>query len=134
MASINLHCSSVAFPTSSKIVHCDPLLNGKGSLRRLGLSFKVDDKVRAVISGEGHLLSRLESGNDPLALKEAIDPIQIRQQLDTIAFGTLSEQTGPMTRGFYSNINELDLDHPTNGFSSIPDAIEDVRPGKSIIV
>ncbi|KAK4256664.1 hypothetical protein QN277_006359 [Acacia crassicarpa] len=107
-----------------RIVHCDPLLNGKGFLRRLGFSFKVDGKVRAVISGEGDLLSRLESGNNSLALKEAIDPIQIRQQLDTIAFGTLTEQTGPyMTRGSCSNINELDLDHPTKGFSSIPDAM-----------
>ena len=111
-------------------MRCDTQ-SGKGFVRRLGFSFKVDDKVRVVISGEGDLLSHVDSDNEPLALKEAIHPIQIGQQLDQIAFGTLSEQTSPiMTRDFYSNINEHDLDHPTKGFSSIPDAIEDIRQGK----
>ncbi|KAF7834449.1 bifunctional riboflavin biosynthesis protein RIBA 1, chloroplastic-like isoform X1 [Senna tora] len=111
-------------PTSLK-------LNGSGykSDFVLGFSFKSDEKfrVRAVISGEGDLLSHPDSpilkGKDPLVL-------------DTIALGTLSTtpQMCPITTGFYSDINEHDLDCPSQGFSSIPEAIEDIRQGKLVIV
>lgn len=86
---------------------------------RLGLGFKVEDKVRAVISGEGDLLSRPES---PACSRK--DPLV----LDTIAFGKLSPQITPKINGH--DINEHDLDRPTQGFSSIAEAIEDIRQGK----
>ncbi|KAG0494673.1 hypothetical protein HPP92_005667 [Vanilla planifolia] len=35
---------------------------------------------------------------------------------------------------FLETKDEQDLDSPTHGFSSIPDAIEDVRQGKLVIV
>ncbi|KAK3121997.1 hypothetical protein QOZ80_8BG0663780 [Eleusine coracana subsp. coracana] len=40
----------------------------------------------------------------------------------------------PVVDGFSADDDELDLDRPTEGFSSIPEAIEDVRRGKFVIV
>jgi hypothetical protein len=36
----------------------------------------------------------------------------------------------PIIDGFSADDDELDLDLPTEGFSSIPEAIEDIRQGK----
>uniref|UniRef100_A0A0A9DAM7 3,4-dihydroxy-2-butanone-4-phosphate synthase n=1 Tax=Arundo donax TaxID=35708 RepID=A0A0A9DAM7_ARUDO len=40
----------------------------------------------------------------------------------------------PVVDGFSADDDELDLDCPTEGFSSIPEAIEDIRQGKYVIV
>lgn len=95
-------------------------------IKKLKFSFKVD-KVRAVISGEGDLLSHPE---DALLDKHVDKPIRIKQQLDTFSFGTLSAEINPVISGFFADSNEHDLDCPTQGFSSIPEAIEDIRQGK----
>ncbi|KAH1251017.1 Bifunctional riboflavin biosynthesis protein RIBA 1, chloroplastic [Glycine max] len=103
-------------------------------IRKVKFSFKVD-KMRAVISGEGDLLSHPNNYNSPRQLdKLAEEPIKIRQQLDTFAFGTVSDEINPTINGFFADRNEYDLDCPTQGFSSIPDAIADIRQGKLIIV
>ena len=114
-------------------------------IRKVKFSFKVD-KMRAVISGEGDLLSHPNNYNSPRQLdKLAEEPIKIRlrfmiklvevsskirQQLDTFAFGTVSDEINPTINGFFADRNEYDLDCPTQGFSSIPDAIADIRQGK----
>ncbi|KAK2656509.1 hypothetical protein Ddye_009561 [Dipteronia dyeriana] len=51
----------------------------------------------------------------------------IEIQHDTIGFG-------PTTTGFFANDDEHDLDRPTEGFATIPEAIEDIRQGKFVIV
>ncbi|KAF5731929.1 bifunctional riboflavin biosynthesis protein RIBA 1 chloroplastic-like [Tripterygium wilfordii] len=48
----------------------------------------------------------------------------------TAAFGLLTADTAPTS---FPIVND-DLDHPTKGFSSIPEAIEDIRHGKMVIV
>ncbi|KAL7199786.1 hypothetical protein ACSBR2_021980 [Camellia fascicularis] len=62
----------------------------------------------------------------------AITGIEI--QLDAIAFGTLGAETTPATFGFPIDNDEFDLDYPTKAFSSIPEAIEDIRQGKMVVV
>lgn len=51
-------------------------------------------------------------------------------QPDSIALGTLAAETTPTMNSFSNEADEYDLDQPTTGFSSIPEAIEDIRQGK----
>jgi 3,4-dihydroxy 2-butanone 4-phosphate synthase/GTP cyclohydrolase II len=51
-------------------------------------------------------------------------------QADAAALGTISADMAPIIDGFSADDDELDLDLPTEGFSSIPEAIEDIRQGK----
>lgn len=101
---------------------------------KLCLSFKVDGKARAVqISGEGNFPSYSSNkavsglGNDG---EQANQPNGTEIQPDAVAFATLSAETIPTSMGFHSDDDEFDLDSPTEGFSSIPEAIEDIRQGK----
>ncbi|GAB4838518.1 hypothetical protein Ancab_028064 [Ancistrocladus abbreviatus] len=55
-------------------------------------------------------------------------------QSDAISFGTLAADTAPVSVGFPTNNDEFDLDSPSEGFSSIPGAIEDIRQGKIVVV
>ncbi|KAL6859074.1 hypothetical protein ACP4OV_018076 [Aristida adscensionis] len=55
-------------------------------------------------------------------------------QADAAALGTISADMAPVVDGFSGDDDELDLDWPTEGFSSIPEAIEDIRQGKYVIV
>ncbi|CAI9287039.1 unnamed protein product [Lactuca saligna] len=50
------------------------------------------------------------------------------------ALGTLSAETTPTMNSFSNEADEYDLDQPTTGFSSIPEAIEDIRQGKMVVV
>ncbi|KAK7318652.1 hypothetical protein RJT34_03357 [Clitoria ternatea] len=102
-------------------------------IRKEKFSLKVD-KVRAIISsGEGDLLSH-PNNNDVLIDKWKDEPVRIRKQLDNFAFGTVSTTINPIIRGFFADNNEHDLDCPTQGFSSIPEAIDDIGQGKLVIV
>ena len=51
-------------------------------------------------------------------------------QADAAALGTIAADMAPVVDGFSADDDELDLDLPTEGFSSIPEAIEDIRQGK----
>ncbi|TVU05486.1 hypothetical protein EJB05_48652, partial [Eragrostis curvula] len=55
-------------------------------------------------------------------------------QADAVALGTIAADMAPVVDGFSADDDELDLDRPTEGFSSIPEAIEDIRQGKFVIV
>ncbi|CAJ1938171.1 unnamed protein product [Sphenostylis stenocarpa] len=102
-------------------------------IRKVKFSLKVD-KVRAVICGEGDLLSH--PNNHPSPRQDDLidtlveEPIRISPQLDTFAFGTVSNEINPTINGFFADRNEHEMDCPTQGFSSIPEAIEDIRQGK----
>ncbi|KAJ0514090.1 putative GTP cyclohydrolase II [Helianthus annuus] len=55
-------------------------------------------------------------------------------QPDSIALNALAAETTPSVNGFSSGADEYGLDQPTTGFSSIPEAIEDIRQGKMVVV
>lgn len=55
-------------------------------------------------------------------------------QADPVAFGTVVADKAPVQQDFFIDNDELDLDCPTEGFSSISDAIEDIRQGKVWLV
>lgn len=74
----------------------------------------VDSRARyALVSGEGEVLSYSSSNGAAVHIKP-----------DPLAFGT------PTINSFFHSKDEFDLDQPTEGFSSIADAIEDIRQGK----
>lgn len=55
-------------------------------------------------------------------------------QADNVMVGTDVADLAPEIDGFSSYDDNPDLDSPTGGFSSIPEAIEDIRQGKLVIV
>lgn len=99
------------------------------SLKRVG-------RARAsLISGEGDLLSHPNGNGIPGQLafvnQKVNQPSRIELKPDAIGFGTLSAEITPSTPGaFFDNNDEYDLDHPTEGFASIPEAIEEICQGK----
>ncbi|KAJ0972795.1 hypothetical protein J5N97_020754 [Dioscorea zingiberensis] len=55
-------------------------------------------------------------------------------QADAVSLGTIAAGMANATEEFFAESGELDLDNPTEGFSSIEEAIEDIRQGKYVIV
>ncbi|GFY90828.1 GTP cyclohydrolase II [Actinidia rufa] len=106
--------------------------------RKLCFSFKVDSRARAaLVFGEGNFLSYPYSNSVPgysIENNKADQPTGIEIQPDAVAFGTFSAEITPTSISFFTDDDEFDLDHPTEGFSSIPEAIEDIRQGKFVIV
>lgn len=154
MASLNISSPSTSALSSSlacrnvKLVSGFPstnslLANGHSShlafvklATKSSISIKGVGKTRAtVISGEGDLLA-YPNGNNLVAESTVADDqsVGIELQPDAIAFGALAADTAPTTFGFSSDDDEFDLDSPTEGFSSIPEAIEDIRQGKLVVV
>ncbi|CAK9174065.1 unnamed protein product [Ilex paraguariensis] len=152
MASINLSCPSTALRRSQGLKSFK-LFNG---LHRVNLfsrnectldsfirpsgkscfSIKGNGRIKsALLSEEGDLLSRYTGAN--VVGNNALlgDPSTgIEAQPDSIAFGTLSADNAPNSSGFLTENDEFDLDWPTEGFSSVPEAIEDIRKGKIVLV
>ncbi|XP_052205983.1 bifunctional riboflavin biosynthesis protein RIBA 1, chloroplastic-like isoform X2 [Diospyros lotus] len=86
----------------------------------------------ALSSGEGDLLFHATGMANSTLIGGLSAEVEI--QPDAVAFGTLVADTIPATIGFPTDDDEFDLDHPTEGFSSIPEAIEDIRQGKMVVV
>ena len=107
---------------------------GSGDLaKKLCFSFKRDGRAGAgasSISGEGDVLSypndNIVSGQDMFVNQSP----GVELQPDAIGFGTLSAEITPSTGGFFADNDEYDLDRPTEGCASIPEAIEDIHQGK----
>lgn len=51
-------------------------------------------------------------------------------QSDSVELGALAADMAPTASGFPLESDEFDLDMPSEGFSSIPEAIKDIREGK----
>lgn len=101
--------------------------------RHLSISYNHGGKAKCTISSGDVLPYPNESSftidNGPLKHPNGIDI-----QPDMVAFTTFSSEITPKIKGIPGNKNEYDLDSPTRGFSSIPDAVEDIRQGKFVIV
>ncbi|VFQ96353.1 unnamed protein product [Cuscuta campestris] len=95
--------------------------------RKASFSTEWDGRTRhALLSGQGdsspsHLNGSIVS---ELATGTEIQP----------DFGALVPDLIPTPSGFPAHVDEYDLDCPTEGFSSIPDAIDDIRQGKMVLV
>lgn len=91
--------------------------------KRLPLSFNGNGRVMraALISG----------GHDNFVNRQVGERNGIETLPDEIekAFGTIEAEITPTTRDFFSS-DDYDMDRPSDGFSSIPEAVEDIRKGK----
>ncbi|XP_059648011.1 bifunctional riboflavin biosynthesis protein RIBA 1, chloroplastic [Cornus florida] len=153
MASTNISCPTTTLSRSQVFknfnlfngLRCMNLSSANGntchlSMIRLGSKscFGIKDRsgTRAsLLFGEGDRMSHpngtFVAGKSTL-LGDLSAGIEI--QPDAMAFGTLAADTTPTARGFPIDNDEYDLDRPTEGFSSIPEAIEDIRQGKIVVV
>ncbi|KAL8116589.1 bifunctional riboflavin biosynthesis protein RIBA 1, chloroplastic-like isoform X1 [Apium graveolens] len=148
MASINMSCPSTPFPRLQTVkslslsngVQLVNLFDSNGitsesSFRmsgRLGFGIKADGKVKPTVlpvNGSFFLLKK----NRKNALHSSFSS-ESEIQSDSTALGTLSAETTPSGTNFPMGSDDYDLDHPTVGFSSIPEAIEDIRQGKMVVV
>ncbi|KAK4707780.1 hypothetical protein R3W88_028705 [Solanum pinnatisectum] len=109
-------CFARKFPFSFK--------SGKGILRATLLSG--EDDVWSCFNNQGAEKSSF--------VNNGVQKTTIQQQPGEIAFGTPAAVIAPNRSGFLSGVDEFDLDHAVEGFSSIPEAIEDIRQGKMVIV
>ncbi|KAK7246727.1 hypothetical protein RIF29_41597 [Crotalaria pallida] len=156
MASFNLSYSSSSSNTllrpwackHYKLLNGLPTINssivsGFGSdLRFVRLSSKFSSSDNAVsrikatlISGGGDLLSYPNTNDVEISENLGSDEsIGIEVQPDAISFGTLAADAALIRYDFSDDTNEFDLDKPTPGFASIPEAIEDIRQGKMVVV
>ncbi|KAL1831751.1 hypothetical protein ACET3Z_001402 [Daucus carota] len=99
---------------------------------RLGFSMKADGKVKStLLPVNGSLFLVKKSRKNALHSSSSSG---IKVQSDAVSLGTLSAETTPSGTNFPTDSDEYDLDHPTAGFSSIPEAIEDIRQGKMVVV
>lgn len=96
--------------------------------RQSCLSLKANGRgIAGLVSGNDGLLSY--SSSSGMVEEDAFFNEQADQPEGT-SFGTLAAEITSTTSEFFYNNDELDLDCPTEGFSSVAEAIEDIRQGK----
>ncbi|XP_077251200.1 bifunctional riboflavin biosynthesis protein RIBA 1, chloroplastic-like [Tasmannia lanceolata] len=102
-------------------------------------SLRSDDEARSgQRSEEGDFLScskdNLVDRKSLLNNEQTNISTSTETQADAILFGTIAAEITPSTDEFFVGNDEFDLDCPSDGFFSIPEAIEDIRQGKYVIV
>lgn len=131
-----VHCSprgSSCFKNLRRLYHNSFAVNQRtsnltstGSRKAACYALKTDGEFPTVpISSEGEMLPDIDQDN-------AI--VTSMLQSDAVALGTIAADMAAVTDDFSIDNGELDLDCPTEGFSSISEAIEDIRQGKFVIV
>ncbi|KAK6143684.1 hypothetical protein DH2020_024032 [Rehmannia glutinosa] len=131
MASINFSCAP------ARLSRCRQF-SGESFKQpnvKVGLSIKASTNIKsALFSGEGNLLHHSTDSN--VARNALISDLSggVEVQSDSVVLGALSADMAPTTSGFPVENDEFDLDLPSEGFSSIPEAIEDISKGKMVVV
>ena len=90
-------------------------------------------KTRATLITGDELLS-YSNDNGVVAKSALLDngSVGVDLQPEAVAFGALSADNAFITNDFSIGNDDRQLDCPSEGFSSIPDAIEDIRRGKVV--
>ncbi|XAR49473.1 GTP cyclohydrolase II [Bertholletia excelsa] len=149
MASINI-TGSASLSSSSKSFKsfrwpsCVQLFSANGCTTNLSLiqpegnlfsGIRKASGIKATpVTGEGHFSS---PQNSISAVKSTLPgdlSAGTEIQPGAIASGTLAAETAPATVSFPVDNDEFDLDRATEGFSSVPEAIEDILHGKAVVV
>ncbi|KAH6773240.1 GTP cyclohydrolase II [Perilla frutescens var. frutescens] len=145
MASINFSCTSTSLSRSGSRqfngLHCgnNQYVNGVEYFKlpgaKFGSSIKASEKIKSVLfSAENGSLPH-SSGSD-VASKALISDVSggVEIQSESVVLGALAADMAPTFGGFSVENDEYELDMPSEGFSSIPEAIEDIRKGKMVVV
>ncbi|XP_020884637.1 monofunctional riboflavin biosynthesis protein RIBA 2, chloroplastic isoform X1 [Arabidopsis lyrata subsp. lyrata] len=126
MASLTLRCDSThLFPSrfSDVVKRTKPFRTSLVCPRIISKRFIVRMRV---ISEEGDVFSSSKSNGSSMG---------VEMQPDLVSFGTLAAEMIPTTMDSpVVEDEEFDLDRPTDGFASIPQAIDDIRLGKMVVV
>ncbi|XP_073029631.1 bifunctional riboflavin biosynthesis protein RIBA 1, chloroplastic-like [Primulina eburnea] len=114
-------------------------MNGLESLNqwsgKVGFSIKASGKIKSIFfSEEDGADSHSNSSNDAKNDVTINGLAGIKVQSDSVVLGALAADMVPTNSGFPVDNGEFDLDLPTPGFSSISEAIEDIREGKMVVV
>ncbi|KAL2476878.1 Bifunctional riboflavin biosynthesis protein RIBA 1 [Forsythia ovata] len=144
MTSIKFSCPSTTITGSrgsknSRLfdtLHCvngSPLQSFNWPSAKVGFTTKANGRVK-LLFGEGGLLPN--SSGKTFACNALISDVAggIEVQPDSVDFGILAADMVSTTSGFAVEDDEFDLDQPSEGFSSITEAIEDIRQGKMVVV
>ncbi|KAL8521150.1 hypothetical protein ACS0TY_011629 [Phlomoides rotata] len=143
MASINFSCSPTSLarsgifngPHHGNIQSVNGVESFRGLSAKFGLSIKATGRTKSALfsTENGHL--PYAAGSD-VASEALINDVSsgVEIQSDSVVLGALAADMAPTTSGFPVENDEYDLDVPLKGFSSIPEAIEDVRNGKMVLV
>lgn len=122
-----LHCGNIQHVNG---VECFKRPNA-----RPGLSIKTSGKVKsALFSTENGSLPRSPSSDVTSNALVSDISAGVELQPDSVILGALSADMAPASSGFPVDNDEFDLDMPSEGFSTIPEAIEDIRNGKVYIL
>lgn len=107
------------------------LIRLDGSKSSFGI--KGVSKTRATLITGDELLS-YSNDNGVVAKSALLDngSVAVDLQPEAVAFGALSADNAFITNDFSIGNDDRQLDCPSEGFSSIPDAIEDIRRGKVV--
>ncbi|KAL1564632.1 Bifunctional riboflavin biosynthesis protein RIBA 1, chloroplastic [Salvia divinorum] len=98
-------------------------------------SVKASGKIKsALFSGDNGSVP--QSAGSDAASNALISDLSggVEIQSDSVALGALAADMVPTASGFPLESDEFDLDKPSEGFSSIPEAIKDIREGKMVVV
>ncbi|KAJ1434917.1 Riboflavin biosynthesis protein RibBA [Sesbania bispinosa] len=135
MASFNLSYSSSPALSCPRACKHFKLFNDLPFVRlnyRVPSSDSAACRVKAtLISGGGDLLS-YSNRNDVMMGRNLVGDESVG--IEVQPNGTLEADTGLTNNAFSVDKDEFDLDSPTAGFASIPEAIEDIRQGKMVLV
>ncbi|CAA0831022.1 Bifunctional riboflavin biosynthesis protein RIBA 1- chloroplastic [Striga hermonthica] len=141
MASVCFSCAAATLARSRKFnsLGCANMhsLNGIESVKqpsaKTALSIKAGMIIKSeAFSGESNFLHKSARVASKAVTSDLTGGVEV--QSDSVVLGALSADTAPTTSGFPVENNEFDLDLPSQGFSSIPEAIEDIRKGKMVVV
>lgn len=108
---------NMAFPK----IRC---VDGSGALKSIGESDDSNLQIGSLVMPNGARVIGLG--------KNSVTPTEL--ETDSIAFGTVAVEITPETDNqVFISEDDADLDCPSKGFCSIPDAIEAIRQGKFVI-
>ncbi|CAI9765380.1 unnamed protein product [Fraxinus pennsylvanica] len=145
MASLKFSCTSTTISGSQRFKnsrqfdkqHCGNLYSVNGcplqSFNKVGFTTKANGRVKSLLFGEGGLLPN--SSGKKIACNALISDMSggVEVQPDSVDFGALAADMASTNSSFAVEDDEFDLDQPSEGFSSITEAIEDIRQGKVVI-
>ncbi|KAI4367185.1 hypothetical protein MLD38_022949 [Melastoma candidum] len=111
--------------------------NGNGVMaglsgRKLGIKTSSVGVAKAVVLPGGEEV--LSCPGDVPSIDATVSSIDLGLQSDGFMLGSLSLDTALISSNFPVEDVDYDLDVPSAGFASIPEAIEDVRQGKMVLV
>ncbi|CAL5213610.1 unnamed protein product [Lathyrus oleraceus] len=136
-SSLNLSTPSLSRPRSCRnfklFNQLSSINSSKPHVRGSDLAFvRLSSKFPSCLNAVSRIKAALTSGGGDLKNEDMVGVESA--QPDPVALGILGVDTALTGSGFADDNDDFDSDSPTKGFASIPEAIEDIRNGKMVVV